>query len=143
MHVDRVRPAAGAVLELPDLHCAARDLGQDAVGDVLEADAVDEPLAVLSVELEVVVDAGRLGGERHGAELRRHSRGVFDEICAHVEAHHLVRVLEVVVYAEPADVVEVAELDLLAGELREVEDDFVPLGYGDELPDLLASRYMT
>lgn len=131
--MDRVRPAAGAVLELPDLDGAAGHVGEHAVGDVLEADAVDEPLPVLPVELEVVVDAGRLGGEGHGAQLRRHGRGVVDGVRGHVEAHHLVRVLEVVVDAEAADVGEVAELDLLAGEGCEVEDYFVSFGDGDEL----------
>lgn len=133
VHVDRVRPAAGAVLELPDLDGAAGHLGQHAVGHVLEADPVDEPLPVLPVELEVVVDAGGLGREGDGAELCGDCGWVVDWPRGDVEAHHFVRVGEVVVYPEAADVFEVAELDLLPGEGGEVEDYFVAFGDGDEL----------
>jgi hypothetical protein len=133
VHVDRVCPATAAVLKLPYLHSTAGNFGQDTVGDILKANAVDEPLAVLMVELEVMVDAIRLRWERNITKRGGDSGGIVNRGRANVEAHDFVRVLKVNVHPKATDIREVTEFDLLAGEWRKVENHLVALGDGDEL----------
>ncbi|TLD12853.1 uncharacterized protein PgNI_02843 [Pyricularia grisea] len=139
--VDGVGPAAGRVLELPDLDGSAGDVGEHAVVDVGKGDAVDAPLGLLAVEAEEVAD-GVVGdglGERDGAQGRGDHAGVGGGgLVGDDEAHDLVRVGVVLVDAGAAGVGQVQEVDGLAGVLGKVKDDLVALGVGDvDVGDLL------
>lgn len=139
MDVNRMRPALRRVRQLPQLDGAKGHVGQQTVLDVGEGDAVDAPLASGAGEAERVVDGGRgAGGEGHVAEGGGDDGGVGrgEGALGDVEAHDLVGVVVVDLDAEAADRGLVAELDGLALEVGEVEDDLVALSNGEDLSNV-------
>jgi hypothetical protein len=72
VHVQRVEPAAGGVLDLPDLGAARLDRGEDvlvpALHDVVPGLAVDDPQAVAALQPHPA------GGHRRG-RVQRHRPG--------------------------------------------------------------------
>lgn len=51
-------PTTSFVNKTPALKSSLGRLGQNAVRDILEANAVDQPLAILALENKLVVDRG-------------------------------------------------------------------------------------
>jgi hypothetical protein len=122
-----VRPATGAVLKLPSLHSADLGLGKDTVLNLRKADAVNEPLAVAALKLEVAGNGGVGRREGDGAEDVGDARGVLSLGGADNEAHRLVGVLVLIVNGDIVGLGHLANVDGLAGVLGEVDDNLPAL----------------
>jgi hypothetical protein len=128
--VDRVRPTAARVLELPDLDGTTLRLSQDAVLYIGEGDSVDGPLPTSSAELEAPIDTALHWWEGNVAERRWKVAvvGCVLDILANNELHDLVGRGVVLIVLNIASVLKG---DVLSRELREIEDDLPTLSHRD------------
>lgn len=125
--MNRMRPPATAILQLPQLNRPPWHIRQHAILDLIESHPIDLPLPICPVELKVMIDRRpRRRREVHQRQARRDHTVIHHGPSTDHKPHDLIRMQIVVILA---DILIVPERDILPCKGRKVKHNFIPLSH--------------